>query len=174
MRERQNYMIIDVLKKTEAGNESVSQVHSVLHSLHSIFWLLSPPALSMLTNDQVLFSRFSPRGWAKFCLLAGITRIFPFQHFGCNGAICQKQFMYKMNTLCNNFWHLTYLEESFCNNFRISEIIGFISRSRLYCLSQVRKSKSGQQNQRVSIHKGGYIARISCSLTNILQRVYEL
>ena len=58
MRERQNYMIIDVLKKTEAGNESVSQVHS----LHSVFLLLSPPALSMLTNDQVLFSRFSPRG----------------------------------------------------------------------------------------------------------------
>ena len=43
-----------------------------------------------------------------------------------------------MNTLCNNFRHLTYLAESLCNHFRISEIMGFIFRSRLYCLSQVR------------------------------------
>ena len=43
-----------------------------------------------------------------------------------------------MNTLCNNFRHLTYLAESLCNHFRISEVMGFIFRSRLYCLSQVR------------------------------------
>ena len=46
--------------------------------------------------------------------------------------------MDKMNTLCNNFRHLTYLAESLCNHFRISEVMGFIFRSRLYCLSQVR------------------------------------
>ena len=43
-----------------------------------------------------------------------------------------------MNTLCNNFRHLTYLAESLCNHFRISGVMGFIFRSRLYCLSQVR------------------------------------
>ena len=43
-----------------------------------------------------------------------------------------------MNIICNNFRHLTYLVESLCNNFRISEVMGFIFRSRLYCLSQVR------------------------------------
>ena len=43
-----------------------------------------------------------------------------------------------MKTLCNNFRHLTYLAESLCNHFRISEVMGFIFRSRLYCLSQVR------------------------------------
>ena len=43
-----------------------------------------------------------------------------------------------MNTLCNDFRHLTYLAESLCNHFRISEVMGFIFRSRLYCLSQVR------------------------------------
>ena len=46
--------------------------------------------------------------------------------------------MDKMNILCNNFRHLTYLVESLCNNFRISELMGFIFRSTLYCLSQVR------------------------------------
>ena len=46
--------------------------------------------------------------------------------------------MDKMNTLCNNSRHLTYLVESFCNNSRISELIGSISRSRLFCFSQVR------------------------------------
>ena len=46
--------------------------------------------------------------------------------------------MDEMNTLCNNSRHLTYLVESFCNNFRISELMGFIFRSRLYCLSKVR------------------------------------
>ena len=46
--------------------------------------------------------------------------------------------MDKMNTLCNNSRHLTYLAESFCNNSRISELIGSIFRSRLFCFSQVR------------------------------------
>ena len=67
--------------------------------------------------------------------------------------------MDKMNTLCNNSRHLTYLVESFCNNSRISEVIGSIFRSRLSVSPKLgfQESKSGQQNQRVPIHEGGYI-----------------
>ena len=67
--------------------------------------------------------------------------------------------MDKMNTLCNNSRHLTYLVESFCNNSRISEVIGSIFWSRLSVSPKLgfQESKSGQQNQRVPIHEGGYI-----------------
>ena len=67
--------------------------------------------------------------------------------------------MDKMNTLCNNSRHFTYLVESFCNNSRISEVIGSIFRSRLSVSPELgfQESKLGQQNQRVPIHEGVYI-----------------
>ena len=40
--------------------------------------------------------------------------------------------MDKKNSLCNSSQHITFLVESLCNNFRISEVIGFIFQSRLY------------------------------------------
>ena len=64
-----------------------------------------------------------------------------------------------MNTLCNNFRHLTFLVESFCNNSRISEVIGSIFGSGLSVSPKLglQESKWAKQNQRVSIHEGGYI-----------------